>query len=85
MSSTGRQRLQLLDMRQPRGRPLRPLTIKVPGALLQRLSSNAAQLQTPRSVLCRNLLSSGLEQLEAERLEQIQAEHLDMLGEGLQP
>lgn len=44
---------------------MKPLAVRVPADLLEALASRAAQLRTPRAVLCRNLLASGLDQLEA--------------------
>lgn len=44
---------------------MRPLAVRAPAGLIEALDSRAALLCTPRAVLCRNLLGSGLNQLEA--------------------
>lgn len=55
--------LPMLDMRSP-GHAMRPIALRVPIEMIQSLDHRAAKLQTPRAVLCRNLLAQGLEQLD---------------------
>jgi predicted DNA-binding protein len=54
----------MLDMRKGPGHAMRSIAIRVPAELIEALDHRAAKLETPRAVLCRNLLASGLDQLE---------------------
>lgn len=55
----------MLDMREGPGHQMKALAVRVPADLIEALDCRAAKLRTPRAVLCRNLLASGLERLES--------------------
>ena len=55
--------LLLRDMRNPAA-PMQPMTLKLPGQMIQALDRHAVAYNTSRMVLARTLLAQGLEQLE---------------------
>jgi len=55
----------MLDMRKGPGQAMESISLRIPAEMIEALDHRAAKLETPRAVLCRNLLAQGLKALQS--------------------